>query len=39
MGDNDVKEMKEESIGKKVDQFLRGLYVKERTLYLILSFI
>jgi len=36
-----VKEMKEESGGKKVDQFLRDLYVTEieRTLYLMISFI
>jgi len=33
---NDVEGMREESGGKKV---LRDLYVRERTLYLILSFI
>jgi len=36
---NDVKGMREESGVKKVDQFLRNLYVRERTLYLFLSFI
>jgi len=34
-----VKGMKEDSGGKKVNQFLRDLYVRERILNLILSFI
>jgi len=38
VGYNDVKGMKEESGGRKVDQF-RDLCVRERTLYLILLFI
>jgi len=34
-----VQGIKEESGGKKVDDSLRDLYVRERTLYLIFSFI
>jgi len=34
-----MKGMKEESGGKKVDQLLRDLYARERTLLLIPSFI
>jgi len=34
-----MKGIREESRGKKVDQFLTKLYVTEKTLYLILSFI
>jgi len=36
---NDVKGMKKESGGKKVDQFWGDLYVRKRTLYSLLSFI